>query len=63
MKAGRFMMATSTPLSAPVVMQAAMVISSASSGCMPLHISVALIMQLMPTTEPMDRSMLAVIST
>ena len=62
-KGGSLHFATSTPLAVPVAMQAIMVSSSASRGCMPLHMSVALIMQLMPTTEPMDRSMLAVIST
>ena len=63
MKGGSLQPATSTPLIRPVAMHSAMVTMQAARGCQPLHIRVALVMQLMPSTEPMDRSMLPVIST
>ena len=43
-------------------MQQTSVIRAASTGLTPIVISVADIMAPMPTTEPMDRSMLPVIS-
>ena len=50
------------PLSTPTSKQATSVIRMAGMGCMPPDISVPEIMALMPTTEPMDRSMLPVMS-
>ena len=62
-KGGSLQPATSVPLIKPVSTQMAMVSRQAASGCQPLHISVAEVMQLMPSTEPIDRSMLPVMST
>ena len=62
MKGGSWNLPTSMPLSTPTSKQATSVIRMAGMGCMPPDISVPEIMALMPTTEPMDRSMLPVMS-
>jgi len=63
MNGGSLQRATSSPFRIPTTRLDASVIAIAKSGLTPKHISVALIMQLMPSTEPIDRSMFPVIST
>ena len=63
MKGGSLHLATSWPLSTPTKMQQTKVIPTATQGLIPLVINVAEIIQLIPTTEPMERSMLPVIRT
>ena len=55
--------ATSNPFAAPMARQHTSVITTAAHGFTPLVISVALIIQLMPISEPIDKSMLPVMST
>ena len=63
MKGGSLNLPTSTPLMRPTARQATRSTSRASSTGAPLQIMVAEIMADMPSTEPMDRSMLPVIHT
>ena len=62
-KGGSLNFATREPLTTPVASAAAKATRIAGMGWLPLQIIVAIIMQVMPTTEPMDRSMFAVIRT
>ena len=63
MKGGSLQFATSWPLRTPTAMQQTKVMTTAAHGLTPLVMRVAEIMQLMPTTEPIERSMLPVMST
>ena len=63
MKGGSLNLPTSTPLTKPTAIQHTNATRMATRGLKPLHIMVAEIMALMPSTEPMDRSMLPVIHT
>ena len=63
MKGGRPNFATSPPFRTPTSRQQNTVTPAATQGFIPLVISVADSMQLIPATEPIDRSMLPVIST
>ena len=61
---GSLNFATSKPLSTPISRQQSRVTSRAGIGLMiPFDIRVAATIVLMPTTEPMDRSILPVIRT
>ena len=63
MKGGSLNLPTSTPLTKPMAMQQIKATRTATMGLEPLHMRVAEIMALMPSTEPIDRSMLPVIHT
>ena len=63
MKGGRLNFATSPPLRTPTSRQQTTVTAAATHGFIPLVIRVADSMQLIPVTEPIERSMLPVIST
>ncbi|MPM27260.1 hypothetical protein SDC9_73770 [bioreactor metagenome] len=60
---GSFAKLTSNPFERPNARQQTMVMSTAIKGVTPLVMSVALIIVLIPTTDPMERSMFPVIRT
>ena len=63
MKGGSLNWPTKKPLISPTTRQHSRVMRIASKGFTPATIRVAEVMALMPTTEPMDRSMLPVMRT
>ncbi|MPN37498.1 hypothetical protein SDC9_185017 [bioreactor metagenome] len=63
MKGGNLNLPTKMPFAMPTIRQLIIVIKMASGAAIPLVISVADIMALMPTTDPMERSILPVINT
>ena len=63
MNGGSWNFPTRIPFTTPMARQQTSVISMAAMGLTPWVIRVAAIMALMPTTEPMDKSMLPVMST
>lgn len=62
MKGGSLNLPTRVPLITPQTRQHSSATAMAMTGCTPMVIRVADTMALMPTMEPMDRSMFPVIS-
>src|SRR5574344_1100468 len=63
MNGGSLQNETRNPFKNTIRRQQIIVSTTANQGLIPLHIRVALIIQLMPTSEPIERSMLPVIRT